>query len=161
MVRSSRVDALGPATMSDESGAKGGDRRRVLFGRIGVAALIAFALYLLISGVSENHTPTSALPRGLESVAPANLATNVPSQSTIVADLAFGDTGVLVINGREIPLDQLDYERATGVLSFTPGPDREFTKLPGSDVRVVVIFWPEQGSREADAREYAWTFNVL
>ena len=134
---------------------------RLLLGRLGVAALIGLALLLLVSGVNDNRTPASSLPAGLESVTPANSATNVPSQSTIVADLTFGNTGVLVVNGREIPLDQLDYERATGTLSFTPGKNREFVKLPGSDVRVVVIFWPEQGTREANAHEYPWTFNVL
>ena len=136
--------------------------RRELIGRFGVAAAIAFALWLLISGLNDNKpTPEGAgFPAGLESVSPSNLATNVPSQATIVADLAFGQTGVLVINSREIPLDQLDYERATGTLSFTPADEREFSKLPGSDVSAVVIFWPEQGDRETDGREFAWTFKV-
>ena len=136
--------------------------RRELAGRLGVALAVAFALWLLVSGLNENKpTPERAgFPTGLESVSPANLATNVPSQATIVADLEFGQTGVLVINSREIPLDQLDYERATGTLSFTPGVDREFAKLPGSDVRAVVVFWPEQGDRATDAREFAWTFKV-
>ncbi len=136
--------------------------RRELAGRLGVALAIAFALWLLVSGLNENKpTPERAgFPAGLESVSPANLSTNVPSQATIVADLEFGQTGVLVINSREIPLDQLDYERATGTLSFTPGEDLEFGKLPGSDVSAVVIFWPEQGERETDASEFAWTFKV-
>ena len=163
MVNEQTADAL-------TSGNAKGDRsrpgrfgnRRELIGRFGVAAAIAFALWLLVSGLNENKpTPEQAgFPAGLESVSPTNLATNVPSQATILADLAFGQTGVLVINSREIPLDQLDYERATGTLSFTPGDDREFRKLPGSDVSAVVIFWPEQGDRETDAREFAWTFKV-
>lgn len=136
--------------------------RRELIGRLGVAAAIAFAGWLLISGLNDNQpTPERAgFPNGLESVSPSNLATNVPSQATIIADLAFGQTGVLVINSREIPLDQLDYERATGTLSFTPGDAQEFSKLPGSDVSAVVIFWAEQGDRATDAREFAWTFKV-
>ncbi len=136
--------------------------RRELAGRLGVALAIAFAVWLLVSGLNENKpTPERAgFPAGLESVSPTNLSTNVPSQATVVADLKFGQTGVLVINSREIPLDQLDYERATGTLSFTPGEDREFKKLPGGDVSAVVIFWPEQGERETDASEFAWTFKV-
>ena len=137
-------------------------KRRLMLGRFGVAVLIALALALLISGVSGNQsTPDAgALPNGIEQIGPGSLATNIPSQSTVFADLAFGNTGVLVIAGREIPLDQLDYERATGMLSFTPGPDKEFKKLPGDDVRIVAIFWPEQGDRATDAREYAWSFKV-
>ena len=131
-------------------------------GKLGVAALIALAIALLISGVNGNRsTPeAAALPPGVEQVGPASLATNVPGQSTVFADLAFGNTGVLVVQGREIPLDQLDYVRATGMLSFTPGDDKEFKRLPGDVVRVVAIFWPEQGDRATDAREYAWSFKV-
>lgn len=148
--------------IADSTGRKRIGNRRERAGRLGVALAVAFALWLLVSGLNENKPASSggAFPAGLESVSPANLATNVPSQATIVADLQFGQTGVLVINSREIPLDQLDYERATGTLSFTPGADREFAKLPGSDVSAVVIFWPEQGDRATDAREFAWTFKV-
>ncbi len=163
MVKQQGADALNSRMPNAESaGTKRFGSRREVLGRLGVALAVAFALWLLVSGLNENKpTPERAgFPTGLESVSPANLATNVPSQATIVADLEFGQTGVLVINSREIPLDQLDYERATGTLSFTPGADREFDKLPGSDVSAAVIFWPEQGERETDASEFAWTFKV-
>ncbi len=163
MANESGANALKSGATQGGGAARGrlGNRRELL-GRLGVAAAIAFALWLLVSGLNDNKpTPEQAgFPAGLESVSPANLATNVPSQATIVADLAFGQTGVLVINSREIPLDQLDYERATGTLSFTPADEQEFSKLPGSDVNAVVIFWPEQGDRETDGREFAWTFKV-
>ena len=163
MVNKQGTNALNSAVVMDGR-TKGGrfGNRRDLFGRLGVALAVVLALWLLVSGLNENKpTPEKAgFPAGLEAVSPANLATNVPSQATIVADLAFGQTGVLVVNSREIPLDQLDYERATGTLSFTPGDGNELVKLPGSDVRAVVIFWPEQGERETDAREFAWTFKV-
>jgi hypothetical protein len=137
------------------------NRRRTIVERVVIAALVALALFLLVQGCSENKVVReNGFPNGLEAVAPAPLAATVPSQSTVSADLAFGNTGVLNIAGIEIPLDQLDYERATGMLSFTPGPDREYKKLPGSDVRAIVIFWPESGTREADAHEYSWTFKV-
>lgn len=138
-------------------------KRRAALGRLGVALLIGFAAFLLAWGCSENQSipAGSRVPNGLEIVSPANGSTNVPSQSTISADLQFGNTGVLVVAGKEIPLDQLDYVRATGLLSFTPGPGKDYSKLPGDSVRVTVIFWPEQGSRERDAHEYTWYFNVL
>ena len=158
------VTGVGARTGSGQTGGFRGafNRYRTVLGRVGVAATIAFAVWLLISGANGNRsTPeAAALPIGLERVGPASLATNVPSQSTVFADLAYGNTGVLVVQGREIPLDQLDYERATGMLSFTPGDDKEYKKLPGSDVRVVAIFWPEQGERATDASEYAWSFKV-
>ena len=163
MVKQQGADALNATVPNAESAGRNRfGNRRDLVGRFGVGLAVAFALWLLVSGLNQNKpTPERAgFPRGLESVSPANLATNVPSQATIVADLEFGQTGVLVINSREIPLDQLDYERATGTLSFTPGADREFEKLPGSDVNATVIFWPEQGERETDAREFSWTFKV-
>ncbi len=163
MIKQQGADAVQPSIrVAESAGRNRFGNRRELAGRFGVALAVAFALWLLVSGLNENKpTPERAgLPAGLETVSPANLATNVPSQATIVADLEFGQTGVLVINSREIPLDQLDYERATGRLSFTPDTDREFEQLPGGDVRAVVVFWPEQGERETDAREFAWTFKV-
>ena len=81
-------------------------RMKQLIPRLFLAALIAFALYLFGSGFADNQSkPPSRFPLGLEDVSPVNASTNVPRQSTIMADLAFGYTGVLIITGKEKPTE--------------------------------------------------------
>ena len=100
------------------------------------------------------------MPVEVEGLNPLPNAQTVPNQSTITADLQFGMVGVLIIDGREIPDDQVNYVRATGELSFTPGDGQELARLPGGPIRATVIYWPEQGTRETNAREFSWPFTV-
>jgi hypothetical protein len=141
-------------------------KTRELIGRLAAAALVAFALFLFASGFADHKSkPVGGLPPGIESVSPENLSTNVPKQSTVAVDLEFGYTGILTITGKEqpteIPLDQLDYVRSTGMLSFSPGDAKEFNSLPGDAVRVTVTYWPEAKTRQTAGKEFTWTFNVL
>ena len=128
--------------------------------RLLVALVVAGALVGVVWGFSQSETPVRTLPVEVEGLNPVLGAQTVPNQATVTADLQFGMVGVLIIDGREIPEDQDTYVRATGELSFTPGVGQEFTRLPGGPIRATVIYWPEQGSRETNAREFSWTFTV-
>ncbi len=127
-----------------------------------VAFVVAFCLVQIGIALNDNDAVDPAKPpAALENVDPVRGAQTVPAQSTITADLQFGFQGALIVNGLEIPDDQVEYTRATGTLTFTPGAGKEYKLLPGGEVRVIVEFWPEQGTREADGEQYAWSFNVL
>lgn len=135
--------------------------QRLVIRRFLTGALVIGSLIGLIYTFSSTQTKVeNKYPVHLESVTPENSSQNVPSQSTISADLEFGYTGVLIVNGREIPQDQLVEVPATGQLSFSPGAGKEFSRLPGGLVRVTVAFWPTQGSREADVDSHTWVMNV-
>lgn len=109
----------------------------------------------------HEDTSDEALEAGaVEAVMPPPNAPVVPSQSTVSADLQFGFEAVLVVDGTEIPLDQLDVIEAQGIVSFTPGRGKEFERFPGGGHVVRVIYWPQAGTRKADAREFSWRFNV-
>jgi hypothetical protein len=131
-----------------------------------VALAVGLAAYLLITAFTGAQIGTTAsYPNGLESVTPLPGAVAVPGQSAISVDLAFDQEGVILINGREIPLDQMQpSEPATGVITFLPGSadgeDKDFTRLPGGVVNLETIFWPRIGSREADGQSYRWSITV-
>jgi hypothetical protein len=134
---------------------------RELLGKFLTGAIVIAVLVFLVVAVSSTETKVdSVYPKHLESVTPANASQNVPSQSSIVADLEFGYTGALIINGHEIPKDQVDEVVATGELRFTPADGKEFRRLPGGGVTATVVFWPSQGERETDAVSYSWILNV-
>ena len=128
--------------------------------RLLVALLVAGALVGVVWGFSQSTSPVRSMPEAVEALAPVPGAQTVPNQSTITADLQFGMVGVLIIDGKEIPDDQAHYVRATGELSFTPGEGKELVRLPGGPRRATVIYWPEQGTREANAREFSCVFTV-
>ena len=128
--------------------------------RLLVALLVAGALVGVVWGFSQSTSPVRSMPEAVEALSPVPGAQTVLNQSTITADLQFGMVGVLIIDGKEIPDDQAHYVRATGELSFTPGEGKDLARLPGGPRRVTVIYWPEQGTRETNAREFSWVFTV-
>lgn len=129
---------------------------RFLIGALVIAALGWLALQI----VATETKPRLLYPEHLESVTPENSSQNVPGQASIVANLEFGYTGALIINGREIPMDQVDEVVATGELRFSPGDGKDLRRLPGGALSVTVVFWPSQGTREVDADSYSWVLNV-
>ena len=134
---------------------------RALLRRFATGAVVIGALAGLGYTLSATETKVKRLyPEHLERVTPENAAQNVPGQSTITADLEFGYTGALIVNGREIPKDQVLERVATGELSFSPGEGKELTRLPGGAISVTVVFWPVQGTRDADSDSYRWVLNV-
>ena len=128
--------------------------------RLLVALIVAGALGGIYWGFSQSTEPVRSMPEAVEALNPVPGAQTVPNQSTVTVDLQFGMVGVLIIDGKEIPDDQANYVRATGELSFTPGDGKELVRLPGGPRVATVIYWPEQGSRETDAREFSWRFTV-
>ena len=121
-----------------------------------IAALVGL-VYTLSS--TETKVPLR-YPEHLEGVTPENGSQNVPAQSSIAADLEFGYSGALIVNGKELPKDQVDETVATGVVRFTPGPDKDIRRLPGGAVNITVVFWPTQGNRDVDSQSYQWVLNV-
>ena len=122
--------------------------------------IVATALIGLIWGLSQARNELTSIPTTIESLNPVPGAETVPAQSSVTAVLHFGQVGALIIDGREIPDDQISFVRATGTITFTPGPGKDLERLPGGVRRATVVYWPSVGSREANAREYTWSFTV-
>ena len=148
------------ALPSSSSSRSRGSRIRLNVQRLAVSLLVAACLIGLFWGLSQARNELSSIPTTIESLSPVPGAQTVPAQSSITAVLHFGQVGALIIDGNEIPDDQLTFVRATGTLTFTPGPGRDLERLPGGVRRATVVYWPAIGSREANGREYTWSFTV-
>ena len=99
------------------------------------------------SGPAEQLIP----PRGSE----------ILRQDVVGVDLRPGWTGVLIVNGVEIPEDQLDLDNldSLGQVLFTPGDGKAIEQYEAGENCVTAVAWRVEESR-ADARNIDWCFNV-
>jgi hypothetical protein len=153
--------------------------RRLVITAVLAAALFGF-LYAFTLGEED---PVDPRPAAVERVTPRP-GELVLRQTTIEADLAPGWTGVLAVDGREIPSDQLNCIADCGRplcdpsqgrpvggpvdcrpldpqyrLFFVPGPRKEIEELAPGSHRATVTFWPLGQTRER-ADTYSWAFRV-
>ncbi len=82
-------------------------------------------------------------------------------QDVTGVDLRPGWTGVLIVNGVEIPEDQVDLANleSLGQILFTPGNDKAVEQYEAGENCVTAVVWRVEESR-ADARNTDWCFNV-
>ena len=82
-------------------------------------------------------------------------------QDVTGVDLRPGWTGVLIVNGVEIPEDQLDLDNleSLGQVFFTPGEDKAVERYDAGENCVTAVVWRVEESR-ADSRTVDWSFNV-
>ena len=110
---------------------------------------------------TQNHADDAhELPVAIESLSPEPGSPVVPAQSTVSADLQFGFEQILLVDGVEIPLDQLDTITAQGIVSFTPGEGQEIRRFAGGEHVATVVYWPVNSTREKDAHQFSWHFSV-
>jgi len=145
--------------------AAAGTRTR-LFRHPGRVAVVVVALLVVVNlGVillnDADSTPggRAPLPAAIETINPerGQLTSLVDDVSV---DLQNSLTGVLVIDGVEIPEDQLDRVVELGEVSFRPGPDKVFSRYRAGDNTVVVKYWPRTKSRPANPPSFGWTFRA-
>lgn len=80
-------------------------------------------------------------------------------QEPVGVDLNPGWTGILQVNGVEIPEDQLNTVAATGEITYTVGPGKAVERFQGGQNCVTAVVWRVELSRQ-DARELTWCFDV-
>ena len=137
--------------------------------------LIGFALARSVTGDEASN-----MPDAVEEVTPAFEAIQVPQQATVVADLANGYYGYLIVDGVELPTVRLDevgsqdvepgeqvtfppgarFEPGNATLTFTPGSEQPLTTFRAGVHTVRVVFWREIEGPD-QARSYSWTFTVV
>ncbi len=76
-------------------------------------------------------------------------------------DLVVGWSGTLVINGVEIPPDELVTTPEIGLIEYTPGEGKAVEQFQAGQNCVTAIIWPlAQGRGPAD-RQIPWCFEVV
>ncbi len=158
-------------------------RKRVDKVTLALSLVIAIGLVLIGRGLAVSLTgeARAKLPDTIESVEPFPEAVQVLSQTRVFVDLEAGYTGVLVIDGVELPtvnIDDVDqqfsaepgqqielpattiFEPGNFTLTFVPSDAALVTKFDTGLHRAQVIYWKIVEGRQHPL-SYGWTFNVI
>lgn len=122
-----------------------------------VVLLIVLNLGILLFSQSDTRRQGRNLPNAVEVVDPAP-GEIIRVADTITADLRNDLTGVLLIDGAEVPEDQTDRVAPLGQISFRPGPDKDLTKFSPGLHTATVLYWEQGKSRPKHPGAYSWTF---
>jgi hypothetical protein len=128
---------------------------------VAVAVLVVLNLGVILLNESDT-TPggTEALPADIQSISPGEGQLAGP-RDTVSVDLADQYSGVLVIDGTEIPEDQVERVVSLQTISFRPGPGKVFSKFGAGDNTVVVQYWSGRLQDRPDKPfSFSWRFRV-
>ncbi len=158
-------------------------RRRVDKTLLALSLVIAVGLALVVRGIAVGVTgdDRADLPDAIESVDPVPEAVQVLSQTSVFVDLDSGYTGVLVIDGIELPTVDIDdlaeqfaaepgqqidlpattiFEGGNATLTFIPSDEALITGFESGLHRAQVIYWRVDDGRQRP-RSFTWTFTVV
>ncbi|MGH9244692.1 MAG: hypothetical protein ACRD29_10315 [Acidimicrobiales bacterium] len=133
--------------------------RRVVITLIVVACVGGLVLAVQQADTGEPDNTTAGDPDVVEFLVPRQGAEAL-QQSVVAADLAAGWTGTLVVNGTEIPENQLSRDQGQNIVEYRPGPGRAITQLPPGRNCAQVIVWPVNESRARARTPIEWCFEV-
>ena len=85
----------------------------------------------------------------------------VPQQSNVGIDLVTGWDGVLIVNGVNIPEDQLQVTPEIGLIEFTPGEGKAVEALETGQNCVAAVVWKLADGRGVADRTIPWCFDVV
>jgi hypothetical protein len=132
-------------------------------GRIAViviALLIVVNLAIvLLANADTSPSGNPDLPAAIESISPERGELTGPVDDVTV-DLRDDLQGELLVDSVRIPEDQLDTIEQLGVISFRPGPGKEFTRFRAGDNTVVVRYWPRGKPRPNAPASFSWRFRA-
>ncbi|HQV56637.1 MAG TPA: hypothetical protein PKV27_01405 [Ilumatobacteraceae bacterium] len=153
--------------------------KHVNVGLIVASLIIAVGLTLVVWGLNSADTSQAkTLPANIESIDPVRSAVGVPAQTRVFVDLAAGYTGVLIVDGVELPVVNIDsigkpkageqvvlppetiYEPGNATLTYTPTAGAPIEKFAEGQHTATVIYWKVTESR-AQASTFTWTFQVF
>ncbi len=137
------------------------DRRfRLLVGLGLLVAAGAMLAAVLATDTDEDTPPTQSGSRTVvEHLIPRNGA-EVLRQAELGVDLAPGYEGTLIVNGTEIPSDQLRLVPEQHQVFFTPGEGKVIEELPAGRTCVVALAWRSAVGRGPDDERTRWCFDV-
>lgn len=127
---------------------------------LGALLLVVNLGILLLANADTSETSLSPLPNDIESISPER-GQLTGLVDTITVDLRDDMTGVLVVDGVEIPEDQL--ERVVGLqqVIFRPGPDKDVPRFRAGENSVIVKYWRGRlQDRPANPYSFGWTFRA-
>jgi hypothetical protein len=114
---------------------------------------------ILLANADTSVDGRPSLPSDIEAISPER-GELVGLVDDISVNLADSYTGVLKVNGQEIPEDQLDRVPELGIITFRPGPGKDITRLRTGDNLVEVLYWPRTKDRPENPAHFGWRFRA-
>jgi hypothetical protein len=132
--------------------------RRLLILLVAVLAIggIVFAAQLAETGDDRDDLVLTG--GDVERLIPS-AGSEILAQDAVGVDLAPGFTAVLLLNGVEIPEDQLNRRNGVDEVLYRPAEDGAAVEYQAGENCVVALVWPVSESR-AQSRTVSWCFNV-
>lgn len=182
-VTEANIDAAPDAQDTVETPPEPKRRKRIDKWTLALSLVIAVGLVLIGRGMAVSLTgdDRAKLPATIEEIEPYPEAVQVLSQSRVFVDLESGYTGVLVIDGVELPTVNIDdvneqfeaepgqqiqlpattiFEPGNFTLTFVPSDDALVKKFDTGLHTAQVIYWKIIEGRQRPL-SYSWTFNVV
>jgi hypothetical protein len=134
--------------------------------KIGAVVVLAVAVTLLAIAVrSLSDGGDDPVLRGGDAAIVENLIprrdAQVPQQSNVGIDLVTGWAGTLVIDGVEIPGDELQVTPEIGLIEFTPGDGKAVEARDAGQNCVSAVIWKVSDGRGVADRTIPWCFEVV
>ena len=126
---------------------------------VGGLALVVSLFLVLGYNSDTSDQGKQAVNSDVNQVAPAPGSLARP-QDDIEVRLRSGLTGVLVLNGKRLPEDQLVIDNATSTIRFQPAEGREVNRLPAGRNDVAVLYWGQTQPEPAKPKSFGWSFQV-
>lgn len=124
-----------------------------------MSVLVAVAVGgLVFVGTAPTRDRGPAKPAAVEAVFPQGGDLDL-RQTTIAADLAPGYTGYLMLDGVEIPDDDLQHVDALNTVSLKPGPTSDYRTLAPGDHCATVVYRRFGEPRDA-SESFRWCFKL-
>lgn len=127
---------------------------------VAVAAVLVAVAVRMIDDGGDDPVLRGGDAAVVENLLPRRNA-QVPQQSNVGIDLVTGWEGTLVIDGTEIPEDELQVTPEIGLIEFTPGDGRAVEELDPGRNCVSAVIWRISDGRGVDDRTIPWCFEVV
>jgi hypothetical protein len=125
-----------------------------------VLVLAALAAIVYAGTLGSGPEEVRATDEAVERLVPADGSPVAVRQAEVGVDLAPGWTGVLLINGLEIPEDQLRRVEPQNEVYFQPGEGKEIEAFQAGTIVVEAEIWRSTSETRDDARSVVWRFGV-
>lgn len=124
--------------------------------------LVVAALAMLVWAGTLNSGPEEirASDEAVEQLIPADGSPLAVRQAEVGIDLAPGWTGFLVVNGLQIPEDQLRRVDAQNQVFFQPGVGKDIEAFAPGRIVIEARIWRTTTETVEDARSVIWSFTV-
>jgi len=126
---------------------------------VGGLALVVSLFAFLGFNSDTSDQGRQALNSDVRQVRPAPGSIAAP-QTDVEVRLQSGLTGVLVLNGKRLPEDQLVIDNSTSTIRFQPGEGKEVSRLPAGRNDLAVLYWGQTEPEPAKPKSFGWSFQV-